>query len=536
MPPQPSRVYRAWENFVQGGATCVEVRPVIARSWQRCRERGVDPLRQVAPTAFLPACAEEAISFRSLAIDCLNYFGQTVTGSDYVLVLSDGQGVLQHVVVSNKRYYTLLERHNFVPGADWSEAGAGTNAIGTALAEEAPVMVSGPEHYCAGWHPYACAAAPIRDLLTGRLLGTVDVSSFYRELHPHTLGWVIAIARFIEAEWRRNNFRSGRRRLPERVDQFPREHVPPPDLIGTSPGWRRAFDLARRAARTDINVLITGETGTGKEVLARFIHRESGRRDGPFVALNCAALPRELVVSELFGYAEGAFTGAARGGWGGRFLAAHRGTLFLDEIGDAPPEVQLALLRAIEEKQVSPLGASKTLPADVRIIAATSRNLVELMNAGSFRWDLYYRLAGITIPLPPLRERKEDVLPLAYAFLQAAAQRQGRLLYLAPTVEKLFLSYPWPGNVRELKNTVEAAAALTEAPVISIESLPAFLKEYFLATSHAASSESGEKVAEILKALRETGGNIRKAARLLGIDRSTLYRRLRRYGMDPRRC
>ncbi|MBX3226062.1 MAG: sigma 54-dependent Fis family transcriptional regulator [Labilithrix sp.] len=227
--------------------------------------------------------------------------------------------------------------------------------------------------------------------------------------------------------------------------------------IGESTAMRHLFALLERAAQTEVSVLIEGESGVGKDVLANGIHAASARADGPFVALDCGAIPHNLIESELFGHERGAFTGADRSREGA-FVQAHGGTLFLDEIGELPLEMQPKLLRALEAREVRPLGGRGTRSVDVRIVAATNRNLSEAANANEFRRDLFYRLAVLRVGVPPLRERKEDVLPLAYAFLSRIPGFEDTRL--SPDLEAMLLSYPWPGNVRELRNVIQRYTVL----------------------------------------------------------------------------
>ena len=268
------------------------------------------------------------------------------------------------------------------------------------------------------------------------------------------------------------------------------------------------------------------------------IHNASPRRNGPIVAINCAALPRDLVESELFGYEEGAFTGAKRGGRPGKFELASGGTLFLDEIGDIPLETQVSLLRVLQERQVTRIGGHTAIPVEIRVIAATNRDIARLVEEGHFRLDLYYRLNVINLTIPPLRERGEDVLLLARYFLQRFAEQLGlREITMDPEVEELFLQYQWPGNVRELQNVIEQAVHLLEDDIL----LPEHLPEEFLTASSGegevslparASSLAKLEQAAVLEALRSARGNISQAARWLGVGRTTLYRKIRLYRIN----
>ncbi|KAB2905227.1 MAG: AAA domain-containing protein, partial [Kofleriaceae bacterium] len=250
------------------------------------------------------------------------------------------------------------------------------------------------------------------------------------------------------------------------------------DLVGRSPALRHIIGLAEAAAQSDAAVLISGESGTGKEVLAQAIHNASGRAGGPFVAVNCAAIPRDLLESELFGYEAGAFTGARKGGRPGKFEIAEGGTLLLDEIGDMPLDMQVKLLRVLQEKTVSRLGGARELPLSCRIVATTNRDLDDEAQRGLFRRDLYYRLRVIHIELPPLRERKGDIAALVDHFLRVYASKAGKkLTRVAPAVMDALVAYPWPGNIRELEHVLESEVALAAQEAVVVSEIPMTLRE-----------------------------------------------------------
>jgi|UniRef100_A0A7V3VUD8 DNA-binding NtrC family response regulator len=292
------------------------------------------------------------------------------------------------------------------------------------------------------------------------------------------------------------------------------------EIIGESRVMKNVLNLVDKIAQTDATVLILGESGTGKELIAREIHRRSKRASFNFVTLSCAALPETLLESELFGYKKGAFTGATTDK-DGLFLAANKGSFFLDEIGDAPPSIQMKLLRLLEEREIVPLGSTKPIKVDVRLIAATNKDLYEEVKNNRFREDLYYRLNVIPITLPPLRQRKEDIPLLAEYFLKSICEREnlGEKKLLKSTIE-ILKNYNWPGNVRELKHIIERAAVLSDT--------------YYIKPEHISLPQRGCKTLkeieqeEIERVLKECGGNISKAAKLLGIDRKTLYNRLKK--------
>jgi DNA-binding NtrC family response regulator len=312
-----------------------------------------------------------------------------------------------------------------------------------------------------------------------------------------------------------------------------------PQLLGVSESMREVQKRLGRAAAANATVLITGETGTGKEIAARVLHRASARVSGPFVAVNCAAIPDELLESELFGHGKGAFTGA-QSDRRGRVEEAHGGTLFLDEIGDMPLPMQAKLLRVLQERQVTPLGTNRLVTVDVRVVAATHRDLASMVEAGTFRQDLLFRLNVIPLHMPPLRERVADILPLAEHFLAGASSDVARK-HLSADAQRLLATFAWPGNVRELANAIERASALAPGQVLTRDdfafltatkdnaddAIPAALLELPLPQAVAQLER-----ALIVHALSASGGNRAEAARRLGISRQSLYTRMAAQGMS----
>ncbi|MEP6572477.1 MAG: sigma-54 dependent transcriptional regulator [Gemmatimonadota bacterium] len=344
--------------------------------------------------------------------------------------------------------------------------------------------------------------------------------------------------------------------------RIPAAPLPPstsgePALVGHSPRIIEVMKTVARVAPSQATVLILGETGTGKELVARTLHRFSDRADRRFVPVNCSALAEGLLESELFGHVRGAFTGASTAR-PGLFREADKGTLFLDEVGDIPPALQVRLLRALQEHEIVPVGAETAIPVDARIIAATHRDLEHLVREGKFREDLYYRLHVVTVTLPPLRARRQDIPLLIDHFLRKLAVRHGRgPVAVDPEAQTILLSGEWPGNVRELENVLERALVLAELDVIGPEHLPQTLQD--AAAGHAAPtinsagpplsapvSASGlpgdetmplEEIdrLHVIRVLGVTRGNREEAARILGISRRTLSRMVRRWGIPPRR-
>jgi two-component system response regulator HydG len=304
-------------------------------------------------------------------------------------------------------------------------------------------------------------------------------------------------------------------------------------IVGTSPAIRATVELIRRAAPSDATVLVTGESGTGKELVARALHESSPRANAPFVALNCAAVPASLLESELFGHVRGAFTDAKRTR-AGLFVQAGKGTLFLDELGEMPIDMQAKLLRALQERKVRPVGADDEQPFGCRIVAATNRNLEQEIVGKRFREDLFYRINVVTIPVPPLRERRQDIIELARLFLARATERARRSpLELSPSAAHRLIEYDWPGNVRELENSVERAVAMAHGPTIKDSDLPEKIAKFESTKTVIATDTPAEMVTldelhrlYVRRVLRAVKGNKTQAARLLGIDRRSLYRRL----------
>jgi two-component system response regulator HydG len=308
-------------------------------------------------------------------------------------------------------------------------------------------------------------------------------------------------------------------------------------ILGKSTAAAELRSMLERVSKSDATVLITGETGTGKEVAARALHQHGRRHGGPFVAINCSALPEGLLESELFGHVKGAFTDA-RASRAGVFIEADKGTLFLDEIGEIPISVQAKLLRALEERRVRPVGGDGEVPFDARLVAATNRDLEQAVQDGTFREDLYYRLNVVHLHVPPLRSRGGDVLLLAQHFLaQVAGQSRPEVKGISESAAERLLTYPWPGNIRELRNAIERGVALTRFDHIRAEDLPERIRSYeprhvLVAGDDLEELVSLEEVEKryILKVMQAAAGNKSLAAQTLGVSRRTLYRKLGEYG------
>jgi len=336
------------------------------------------------------------------------------------------------------------------------------------------------------------------------------------------------------------------RELLERIEQALQQSATPPPqpgagdwcagLLHQSAAMEELLEQAWRIARSDAAVFIRGESGTGKELLARAIHRASPRAEGPFVAINCAAIPEHLVEAELFGHRKGAFTGADRDR-AGLFEAAHGGTLFLDEVGDLPAGTQAKLLRVLQEGEIRPVGASESRPVDVRILSASHVDLHQAVSTGRFREDLYYRLDVMTLELPPLRERREDIPLLAGRFLQEVRERSPECVAraFAPEAMEALLAAPWPGNVRQLRNVVEQTAALAVTPVISLALVQRALRGKVETIIPLAQAHAEFERDYLIRVLRMTRGNVTRAARLAGRNRTEFYKLLKRHRLEAAR-
>ncbi|MBA4218152.1 MAG: sigma-54-dependent Fis family transcriptional regulator [Methylibium sp.] len=613
---------------------------------------------------------------------------EQIVNTESMIVLTDAQGTILHAV-GDDSFLARAHRVALAPGENWAEHAKGTNAIGTALFEEAPTLVHGGEHFMHANSFLTCSASPIFDP-RGNMLGVLDVTGDHRGYHQHTMGLVRMSARMIENHWLSDDY-NNRLRLhfhtrPEFIgtllegilvvspegrllganraaldqlgmsgaelrvrslsslfgttpaaiyDHFRMPLSPPmqlslptgqtlfvsarfdwpsrPVVAGLhtadtldaaevrqpAPAAQAAADTAMPAMAVDgaqrfsglqylrtgdpqletviqkvrrvldrgIPLLVLGETGTGKELLARAVHHDSNRARQPFVAVNCASIPESLIEAELFGYEEGAFTGARRKGAPGRLVQANGGTLFLDEIGDMPLPLQARLLRALQERSVTPLGSTKSIAVDIVVIGATHRNLRDMIAAQTFREDLYYRLNGLALRLPALRERT-DIEAIVRRILQA--ERPQDTPELSPQVLAMFRRYPWPGNIRQLANVLRTAAVMSAGehlvttahlsddflediqravgaampvaapapapmpmapawPAYEVPSaLPAPQQPAFAAAEPAAARTLEQAEIDMIRAtLDAVGGNISLASKQLGISRNTIYRKLR---------
>ena len=657
----------AWQDFVANGKLGMHaVNPVIAESWQRCFQAGVDAYDGTCYHHLSSAELDNLLDKRKELIEIARPFMlklyEFVKGSGFIVMMTDERGYIMETL-GDEGTLEQAQGLYFIKGADWSEASVGTNAIGTAAVLKKPIQTSGAEHYCLKHQAWTCSASPIFNL-DGQLIGVLDMSGPLDGTHIHTLGMVVAAVEAITEQIRirkkNRELVTANSKMTEifqtmsdgvmiideqavltQVNPMAEKIIgkPAAELLGKSiheimgrdlPAlektlkWHESFNdaeilidsadgrihcmssgmpllddedvlsgvvilvrpmakvqklvnrfsgaqaifhfkdvighsdqitevihMASLAASGSSNILLEGESGTGKEVLAQSIHNRSTRRKGPFVAVNCGAIPRELIASELFGYADGAFTGAKRGGRPGKFELAAGGTLFLDEIADMPLEQQVALLRVLQDRKITRIGDDKVIPVDFRVICATNKDLLEEVEKGTFRQDLYYRLNVVAITLPPLRSHPEDIPDLFEHFVDLIGREWGsKILEIDERVMEYLQQYKWPGNVRELQNVVERLISMAEGGRIHLEGLPPSIfkpqgtemrqDQQSIAPASKVCSEREKRkqliaeheCQEILDLLTRHGGNISEVAREMEVSRNTVYRKMRQYAID----
>ncbi|ANB58666.1 sensory box protein [Anoxybacillus sp. B7M1] len=432
------------------------------------------------------------------------------------IVVVDEKG---NIIYMNKNYCEFLERkQEEVIGKHVTEVIENTRmhiVVKTGKEEIADL------HYIKGNYMIANRIPIVVD---GRVIGAVGTVIFrdtneWKRMNSHIKSLLLQLQTYFQ-EWTENN--GAKYTLT--------------DLISCSKQMEELKEKVKRIADSDISVLIRGESGTGKELFAHSIHQLSSRSQKPFVKVNCGAIPEHLLESELFGYEEGAFTGAKKGGKKGKFQLADGGTIFLDEIGDLPLHMQVKLLRVLQEKEMEPIGSIKTVSVDVRIIAATNRPLEKMVEEKRFREDLYYRINVIPFVIPPLRERPGDIEMLAYHFMKKIAKRSGkRVNAISAEVMKLLRQHVWPGNIRELENVMEVAVHFANGETITVDALPEYLK------ANSSYQMKGKTLKELLEetekaaiqqSLQRCGRDKQKAAKELGISKSAMYEKIKKYGLS----
>lgn len=648
----PRKIAKAREALLSKGSLSDDsVRPLIQASWQRCVSDAVNPL-----------VANKAIELDEQQLESVREsYRELISASEPILrdakdLLADS-GTIMHLVAptgmilcshGDDHTRDLANDFSLVPGANWNESVAGTNAIGTALNVGSAVQVHAYEHFCENINNWTCSAAVIRDPFENKILGAVNISGLKNTLHDYCLALAVSGARRIEGQLAqlqmakrdlllgitldrfgapgsdglllldlngrlvRTNHQADRvlasrglkinlspsnpiltlneaGRFSERSEPIlnqldpqwvePLSHqgeqvgfiavIPFPTpkrtatarasgaeqltnreshngfsrLVGRNPLFIKSIQQAARLAKAPIPVLLQGETGVGKELFASAMHEMSPASSKEFIALNCGSLSRDLLAGELFGYVDGAFTGARRGGMTGKIEAANGGTLFLDEIGEMPLDLQPMFLRVLQESEICRIGETQPRKVSFRLIAATNRDLAQEVAEGRFRMDLYYRISSMTLTISPLRERSDDVLLLAEHILTGLSEQHGGAIkQLSPALQTLLENHSWPGNIRELSNLITAAYFLTDGDQLTPEDLPANLLAQNLTGGTNAGIHTHEIGADnpldqaekevICRVIQEQGGNLTRAARQLNIAKSTLYIKLSKYGID----
>ncbi|MBR0752857.1 sigma-54-dependent Fis family transcriptional regulator [Bradyrhizobium jicamae] len=589
----------------------VEAESRIATSWRRCLvNHKLDPGRRGPPQTLTEAeirhVAEPMEELIRVAIPELEDLARVLRDSGYCVNLADPNATMLVSRLPEGDYARMFLEWKIYTGSNFAETFEGTNGLGTALAEQRPILVHRDEHFREQWSMFTCAVAPLFDHV-GRIAGAVNITSCRSDLgrgaHELALAVTTEATRRIETSIFRRHFRASwiatvpasagsgliaydddRRiigacrharatlgltdaaieaginltqliQLDDRATSAPdghvalrradgspmgHSHVAPPlrarsprraptalredpfaglhRLAGNDPVLIKGVKRLMTVGNLDLPILLRGETGAGKDVFARAIHAASNRARNNYVALNCAAMPESLIDAELFGYEAGAFTGARREGSKGLIVQASGGTLFLDEIGDMPLALQTRLLRVLENREVWPLGALKPVPVDIRLISATHRDLGEMAEDGNFRADLYYRLRGMEVRLPSLRERADKAEVLAQI-----AEEEAPSCSISPAAWAMMLSYPFPGNMRQARHVLRLAGCTAEGGVIAETDLDLPPYGGRPATADPAAAER----AVIMNALRASGGRVTEAAKALRLSRATLYRRIK---------
>ncbi|MES1040023.1 sigma-54-dependent Fis family transcriptional regulator [Peribacillus simplex] len=523
-------MYNKWEIFINGGNDTSHLRKEVADSWKRCKKLNVNPFK--IPPIMDEYEIEEIISKNQYLINVVGPFIKLISDltkeTNFLYVLTDQNGNVIEVR-GEKHVVEQAKKSNFVIGANRFE-GAGTNAISVAIITGKPIHIGGPEHYNVNFHQWSCAAAPIHDS-KGELRGVLTLSGHYSLKHTHTLGMVVSLAKVIEKEllFNEKNLEKKKKNKQSSNNYFTFE-----DIIGSGEGIQSAINLARVVSKTSTRILVEGESGTGKELFVQAIHHASERSEYPFVAVNCGAIPAQLIESELFGYNDGAFTGAKKGGMPGKFELANNGTLFLDEINSMPEDMQVKLLRVLQENEVTRVGGTTSIPINVRVIGASNEPLEKLVDKKDFRRDLYYRLGIIVLQIPPLRERTEDIPELFIYLLNKICKRLSeKCPEFDPNILEYLKSFHWPGNIRELENYIERAVVLSQGKKLTMEYFPYKVIEHvFMPKKIELTSLENMEKQFIQKALDVFDGNMSKTSQLLGITRKTLYNKMKTFNLQ----
>ena len=533
---------KIWECFINDTVFNEKhIKQDILNSWRRCKKYGVtlydfDENLLMKPDEkkryvlkYLPEYSEPRYREFCDIVDKLN-----INISVY-----DHNAKLRYVVNYDDAFDSLYPKLGYF--LDAAEDSIGTNSTCLAILENKPFMVIGPDHYKYIFHEFSCAAAPFYSG-DNTIAGTINASFMNTSVNSDTLNIIYSLARLYETlvlekavSAKKVTFQASKGSRREEFYTFE-------SILGESEAIDRTRRLAKKTAKVDTTILIYGESGSGKEMFAQAIHSESKRCNGPFVAINCGAIPKELIESELFGYEAGAFTGASKEGKQGLLEYASGGTLFLDEIENMPFSAQVKILRALSSSSITRIGGNKPVPIDIRVIAASKRDLKEEIEKGNFREDLYYRINVIQLDIPPLRARKQDIRLIFEHFIKTFSEKTGISI---TSIDDKFIeyleAYHWPGNVRELINVIERSLVLSDNGEVDDSVLPSAIKESYIAAKLKSDFNKvfEEKLPEgkclmqiaedivIRRIYTEENRNVARAAKRLGISRPTLYKKLK---------
>jgi transcriptional regulator of acetoin/glycerol metabolism len=634
------KTHKLWERFQVGLVTeesLGQYENTLVREWQRCKTLGIDAEMRAGILLSEDQYNATVENNRLLLVKSkpiLNKISKLLSGVPGILMLTDRMGTILNIVGSPAVRLRAADESNIVEGSSWVEALAGTNGIGTVIARKEPVHVYSSEHFCEGWHRWACAGAPIFDPFTEDILGVIEFTTMDKDYREDAVGLTYSLSGQIWAELRLqlelermqlvrrySDYSSrypsdgivvvdrmgrivrsspdidldgydlsmqslGDKEQPKKVQQIylpddeteigsllvvrrpPRTSISVPaesdnshcvsefgEFVTASGKLKGIMERVRKVSPLNINVLLIGETGTGKELIANYIHMHSPRESGPLVAVNCGAVSKELLESKFFGYERGAFTGADPRGRKGFFECANGGTLFLDEVGELPLDIQAAFLRVLETGHFHRVGSDKEMTTDCRIIAATNRPLLEEIESGAFRADLFYRLGVAKLEIPPLRERPEDIPVIIQRIMESLCRKHEMApLTITPEAMEILCRYSWPGNGREVRNVIESAM-ICAGDSITVQDLPIEINN-----PHEPSPQACRKTDESPASVQDNGAtptdyrisphisqqeshliisaltkhkNISLASKALGVSRATFYRKCKAHEIKP---